>query len=303
MDIEDACKALRKAMRGIGTDEKRIINILSETTNSQRQEIKIEFMTMYGKSLEEELSSETGGAFLKCLKKLLQPIWELEAEYVRKAMKGIGTNEQILIDHLCTKDASDIQQLKQVFTKIYNKSLDEEVASEESGEFGRILRSVCTGNRSSNPADDDLAIKEAAELYEAGQGTIGTDETEFIRIFCQRSFPQLKATFEAYENEYSNSIVKAIKKETSRNMEKALLAIAISAQNKPKYFAERIHSAMKGAGTEDDDLIRLIITRSDIDIKEIASEYFNQYERTLVHDVKKETSGDYEKLLVALIEK
>jgi annexin A7/11 len=43
------------------------------------------------------------------------------------------------------------------------------------------------------------ALQDADALYKAGAGKIGTDEKTFNAIFAQRSYYQLRATFEEYQ--------------------------------------------------------------------------------------------------------
>ena len=49
LDIEDAAIKLRKAMKGLGTDEKVIIEILATHCNSELQLIKDQYKTSYGR--------------------------------------------------------------------------------------------------------------------------------------------------------------------------------------------------------------------------------------------------------------
>ncbi len=44
-------EALKKAMKGLGCDDKAVIKVLCHRTNAQRQQIKMTFKTLYGRVL------------------------------------------------------------------------------------------------------------------------------------------------------------------------------------------------------------------------------------------------------------
>jgi len=59
---------------------------------------------------------------------------------------------------------------------------------------------------------------------------------------------------------------------------------------------------MKGLGTDDDKLIRLAVRYRDPNVMEpIKEAYLNKYGKPLAKRIKKDTSGDYCKLLLACI--
>lgn len=57
--------------------------------------------------------------------------------------------------------------------------------------------------------------------------------------------------------------------------------IVRSIQNKPAFFAKTLHRSMKGMGTDDDSLIRVIVTRCEIDMVQIKEAFKAEYNQTL----------------------
>lgn len=51
--------------------------------------------------------------------------------------------------------------------------------------------------------------------------------------------------------------------------------------NKPAYFAKRLYDAMHGLGTNDDSLIRTVISRCEIDMVQIKQEFEKNYKQPL----------------------
>jgi len=292
--------ALRKAMKGFGTDEAAIINVLGNRTTEQRLRIIASYQQSFGKDLIKELKSELDDALERVVLACMRPTAELLAEDVHHAMQGLGTNENTLVEILCTRSNKDILELKATYQRLYKKQLQEELSGETSGHFRRLLIAMSTGAREEGNTDCSVAPQLAQQLYAAGEGCAGTDEVEFNRILASYSPVVLRATFEEYRRIKGKSLPDAIKSEFSGDIQNGLLAVALSIENRPRFFAGCLKEAMSGVGTRDRDLIRLVVTRAEIDLGDIKEEYQRCYGKTLESAIKSDTSGDYKKMLVSL---
>ena len=83
-------------------------------------------------------------------------------------------------------------------------------------------------------------------------------------------------------------------------MKKLLKTIVYAIINPSEYFATRVNKAVKGLGTDNKLLIRIIVTRAEIDMPQIKEAYKKLYNKDMVEAIKSDTSGDYKKLLVEL---
>lgn len=104
-------------MKGFGTDEDAIIQVLCHRSNDQIQQIKRDFKTSYGKDLVEDIKSETSGRFEEVLVALLTPRIEYYALELQRAMAGGGTDEDALIEILCSLNNYEIQTIKNEYQR------------------------------------------------------------------------------------------------------------------------------------------------------------------------------------------
>ncbi|XP_037919324.1 annexin B11 isoform X2 [Hermetia illucens] len=299
--VKDA-NDLRKAMKGFGTDEDTLINIICRRSNEQRQEIHRQYKTHFGKDLIEDVKSETSGNFEKLLVALLRPIVEFYVAELNAAMAGIGTDEDVLIEILCTLSNAEIHTIKNAYLRSYGAHLESELKSETSGNFKRLLVSLCNGNRDeSGRTDVTAAQQDARELLKAGELRVGTDESTFNMILCQRNYQQLRLIFAEYEKMTGHTLEHAIRNEFSGDIMDGLIAIYKCVTNKSEYFASRLHKSMAGIGTNDNQLIRVIVSRCEIDMHDIKVAFERLYGKSLRSWIKGDTSGHYKHALYALI--
>jgi annexin A7/11 len=184
----------------------------------------------------------------------------------------------------------------------YRMNLFADLIGETSGHFKRLLVSLCAGGRDESHHVDPLkANQDARALYRAGEQRLGTDESCFNQILASQNFAHLRMVFDEYQKVANHSIERAIESEFSGDIKDGLLAIIKSIRNRPAFFAELLYNSMRGLGTRDTDLIRLVVTRSEVDMAEIRTEYQRLYKTSLEQAIAGDCSGSYKDGLIALV--
>ena len=303
--IDQDCQALRRAMKGLGTDEAVIINILTSRPNAHRYMLKQRYKALLGRDLISDLKSELSGHFEDVCIALLESPYELDCRSLKEAMDRLGTNEATLIEIIATRPTHQLYQDRLLFNQLYGKDLVRYVESETSGHFRRVLVAMlqCQRHENNYPINNAELQMEAQRLYQAGAARWGTDESSFTQIFSMRSPREIATIAQFYRQITGVDLYTTLQKEFSGNVEKLLKAIFYASINPPEWFATRVRNALEGAGTKDKQLIRIIVSRAEIDLREIKQAYYRLYGRDMVADIRSDTKGDYKKILTEICNK
>lgn len=287
-------------MKGIGTDERALISVLGNRTYEQIQVIKRAFTQEFQRDLYKDVKSETSGNFGSVARKMCLDKAHLDAKLVRKAIVGVGTAEHVVIDIICTKNRADLVALQQAYQTHFQTTIEKDIRGDFSGDLKKLLLAVLAGNRDDlgHVHDRSEIDRVAQELYAAGEKRWGTNESVFIKYLTSKPPSFLEAVSDCYASKFGHDLVWVINKEFSGDLKEACLALV---QPPAHYVANRIHSAMAGAGTNDKRLIRLIVTRRGRDLSMVKHYFLKKHGKTIEQMVKGDTSGDYKEMLLALL--
>ena len=301
MSTEADAQALRDAMKGFGTDEAALIKIVANRTNQQRMAIKEAYKTAFGRDLISDLKSELRGKLEDAMVALFTEPIEYDCDSLKNAMKGVGTDEDSLIEIITSRPNWMLKKIKEKYKEKYKKDLESAIKSETSGDLERLLVSIlqCKRSENNNPNMNECAAQ-AKELFDAGEAKWGTDSAVFNKIFTGSSPAEIACIAREYHKISGHTILDGINKEFSGNTKKALRSIVYATISPSEYFATRVKDAIKGFGTNDHLLIRVLVTRDEIDMPQIKQYYKQLYGKDMIEDIKKDISGDYRNLMIEL---
>ncbi|XP_065204406.1 annexin-B12-like [Planococcus citri] len=301
-------QTLKKALKDDCINEETIINVLTNRISRQRLQIAAEYKKLCGNDLICELEDRLSGDFKNLMVALVKPPAEFLADELHYAISGLGTDEKTLVEILCTATNLQIDYIKHAYEKKYEKPLVEDIAGDTSGIFQRWLISLLSAERSECENVNEEAIKKDIDELKAACSGSKSDPEEsvflsILGIVVNRHPDHLHRVFQhlqQYRENSQNALDEIIEKFTG-DAKNSMLAIVKSMEDKSTFFAERLHDAMAGIGTSDRQLIRIVVSRCEVDMFNIKQAYEKLYERCLEEDIIDDTSGHYKDALLSLI--
>jgi Ca2+-binding EF-hand superfamily protein len=298
-------KVMLRAMKGLGTDEKALINcmcISKDDMGEVRREFKVQ--TEQKSSLVQWLKGDTSGDFKKALagmanrdtqnEQSMAPIYW--AQRARDAVRAPDTLKSVLV----ALPSPAIKRATEVYKVIYGASLQDEIKkkTEESNAswfswtdyYKKALLNL---------------LKSPVELYiealYASMKGFGTDEFTLTGLVCTIPENQSDAILNGYKEKYNRTLYDHIKSETSSSYQKALLA---QVSTFPESRARALYGAMSGWWTDQGQVIRVLLITSPIERANINKAYQDLFKKTLTAHIEEVTDEGtpYQLCLLALLE-
>ncbi|KAE8721583.1 Annexin D3 [Hibiscus syriacus] len=319
---EDAQK-IKNAFIGLGTDEDAIIEILGHRDANQRQKIRETYRLLFNETLIDGLNKEVSGDFGKAVILWTYDPCERDArlanEVLKSKKKGIKHLE-VIVEMSCASSPQHLVGVRKAYCDLFNSSLEEDILvsvpmplrkeNEESEpkllsvfillKCSYLVGLVTSYRYDKEMVDKDVAKLEANRLHESIKSK-DLAHDDVVYILSTRNFYQLRATFEHYKEKHGNPIDEDIMKSGKGDLESLLKMVIVCIASPEKHFAQIVGTAIIGLGTDEDSLTRAIVSRAEIDMMKVKSEYLNIYKSSLDAAVTDDTSGDYRKFLVTLL--
>ncbi|XP_029297599.1 annexin A5a [Cottoperca gobio] len=220
-----------------------------------------------------------------------------DAEVLHKAMKGIGTDEDVVLMLLAARSNDQRQQIKPAYKTAYGKDLVSALKSELGGLLESLILALLTP-----PSSYD-----ASQLHKALKGA-GTDDDALIEILASRTGEQILDIVKAYKKEFNGELEKDICGDTSGHYQKLLVILLQGSreegvdEEKIENDAKVLYDAGEGKfGTDEEKFITILGNRSAEHLRKVFDAYEELCGSDIEDSIEGETTGNLENLLVAVV--
>ncbi|KAI5289614.1 hypothetical protein KEM54_003563 [Ascosphaera aggregata] len=318
--ILEAAQSLRRAMQGLGTDEKALITILSTKNPIEIDEIRRKYRSEFNRDLVKDIRSETHGKLEGVISNLasgplLQDVYRLRDAFG-------SNNEDILIDVLINRFNPDIEAIQSKFRELFlheTVSYHVKKMAALSSTGRELLKTLLEAQKADEDStvDEVYILQDVQTIYDAmvlpAQSIF--QRTALCEVFTRRSNTQICAIQLAYDLKNNTHLEEQICKtyEFENFTRKAFLAILKQARDPVGYTAKGLIDTMEGRGTSHwmliDRLLRLHWMENWSDQhgktfgKEVLRRFRHKYTSSLKRYIEAETliNGHYKAALLAII--
>lgn len=228
--LEQDCFELHRSIKGVGTKESAMNDVLLGRSNADMNAIKQQYQKMYHRSLESDVKGDLSMKTERLFDMVISarrneenaPVMpqqiDADVNELYRATEGKSGTDQISVCQIMSsRSDAQLRAIGQAYKAKYYRSLDEVLRKEFTGHMEDALLFML--HRAEDPAKHD-----ADRLEDAMKGAGTKDEALVRRIVAVHWDPdRLKQCKAAYKHFYKRDLATRIQGETSGDYEKLMV--------------------------------------------------------------------------------
>lgn len=216
-----------------------------------------------------------------------------DAQALRKACQGWGTNEKAIISILGHRNAAQRKQIRLAYSELFQEDLVKRLESELNGDFEKaVYRWVL------DPEDRDAVLANVA-IRKSG------DYHVIVEIACVLSSEDLLAVRRAYHARYKHSLEEDLAAHTTGDIRKLLVGLVTAFRYEGDEIntrltnseADILHDAIKDKAFNHEDVIRILTTRSKAQLMATFNRYRDDHGSSITKDLLDEPADEFKTVL------
>jgi hypothetical protein len=299
---EQVATELRRAVKGLGTDEQAIFNALSGRTAQEIVEIKAAYKALSGgEELEDRLRDELSGDDLARAMSLLQGQTDASeaARRIYKAVDGIGTDESAIYATVAGRTQEQWQAIQDAYKKIANEDLITRLKDELSKSEFAHLQTLLPGAKGGAATDEDRATVIANQLQHALDHWFA-DKSAVFSALTGHSESEIGQIGQRYKLLTGEDLDAKLRDKLSKS-EYAQLQTVMHPPTSPDHAATELHDALDKWITDKSAIWAMLTGHTPGQMTAIRDAYQRLYNESLETRLKKELSGDDQKRAMQLL--
>ncbi|XP_072227020.1 annexin A2 [Leuresthes tenuis] len=281
-DVMDIQSALEKK------DTVTLVRVLTNRNNAQRQVIVKNFEELTNKDLNAALKKALSGDLEDLLLELLLLPEQFEAQRLQQAMAGLGTDEEMLMEILCTRSGKQLQEISASYKQLYKKELQKELRGETSGDFAKLVLALLSKDTAAAVVQRDI------EALAASLNGKKADAGPWIDILTSRDSDHLNKVLMGLELETGHTVDQTVEKRFSGDFRMGLQVLVQCIQNTDIYLAKRL-STMKKSSVHG-----IMVSHCEQDLLCIRAAYLKLTQTSLYTALQNHFGGEHLQALLAI---
>ncbi|XP_067112258.1 annexin A2 isoform X2 [Osmerus mordax] len=267
-------------------DANNLVRILTNRSYVQRKQILEVYQSITEKDLVAGVKKAVSGDLATLLLGLMMTPLHFQAHRLRMAMEGLGTDEETLLEILCTTSSQQLKDISAAYNTIFQKDLEKDLKGESSGDFTKLLMALLRREESVGGLQTDTdALSQALDAKKADP---------WIAILTTRNPDHLNKVLNRLESEREQMVDEALQKRFSGDLKLGLRTLVCCIRNPHVYLAQRLEN-METAVVQG-----VMVARCEEDLLCVRAAFLRKTGTSLYTALQKPFTGDHLQALLAI---